>query len=109
MGIILLWLILSIFVSSLSKSRRISFITSLLICLIFSPLIGILVILLSKKKSEMLNDLKVQFDSGSINEEEYNKEVRKIKPNKEDRNNMMLGYGIVIGVGLIIYLIMKFI
>ena len=52
--------------------------------------------------------LKISYDSGSLTKEQYEKEVRKIAPNMEDKENMLIGYAVVGVVILIIYLIIKY-
>ena len=96
-------------VASFGRNRKIGFYRSLLACLLLSPLIGLIIVLISEKHSEVLMKLKIAHESGAISDKEYEKEVRKIKPNKEDKQNMLIGYAIVAGVILIIYLIIKFI
>ncbi|HYW94423.1 MAG TPA: hypothetical protein VE870_02420 [Bacteroidales bacterium] len=51
---------------------------------------------------------KIAYDSGSMTKEEYDKKVREIVPNKEDKQNMLIGYAVVAAIGLIIYLIIRF-
>jgi hypothetical protein len=105
--IIILWIVLSMLFASFGRSRKIGFGRSFLICIILSPLVGLIVVLLSEKHSDSLLKLKFAYDSGCLTKEEYNKEVRKIVPNSEDKQNMLIGYSIVFAVGLIIYLIAK--
>lgn len=107
-GIVILWIILSILFASLGRNRKIGFGRAFLICILLSPLIGLIVVLISEKHAESLMKLKIAHDSGSLSKEEYNKEVRKIVPNKEDKQNMLIGYTIVAVIGLIIYLIIRF-
>ena len=106
-GIVILWIVLSILFASLGHNRKIGFGRAFLICILLSPLIGLIIVLISEKHSESLMKLKIAHDSGSLTKEEYNKQVRKIIPNKEDKKNMLLGYTVVIVVGLIIYLIIR--
>lgn len=107
-GLVILWIILSILFASLGRNRKIGFGRAFLICILLSPLIGLIVVLISEKHSESLMKLKISHDSGSLSNEEYDKKVRKIVPNKEDKNNMMIGYAVVAAIGLIIYLIFRF-
>jgi hypothetical protein len=107
-GIVILWIILSVLFASLSRNRKIGFGSAFLICILLSPLIGLIVVLISEKHSESLMKLKIAYDSGSMPKEEYDKKVRKIIPNKEDKKNMLLGYAVVGAIGLIIYLINRF-
>jgi hypothetical protein len=106
-GIVIIWIVLSIIFATLGRNRKIGFTYSLLGCLMFSPLIGLIGILASEKHSEALMKLKIAHDSGSLTDEEYEKKVRKIVPNSEDKQNMWIGYAVVAGVILIIYLIVK--
>jgi len=71
-------------------------------------LIGLIVVLISEKHSESLMKYKIAYDSGSMTKEEYDKKVREIVPNKEDKQNMLIGYAVVAAIGLIIYLIIRF-
>jgi len=105
----ILWIILSILFASLGRNRKIGFGRAFLICILLSPLIGLIVVLISEKHSESLMKLKIAHDSGSLTKEEYNREVRKIVPNKEDKQNMLIGYAVVAFVVLVIYLIIKYI
>lgn len=107
-GLATSWILLSLFIASLGRNRKIGFGRALLICLILSPLIGLIFVLISEKHSESLLKLKIGHDSGSLTEEEYNKEVRKIVPNKEDKKNMWIGWGALAVAGLIVYLIVRF-
>jgi len=107
-GLVLLWFVLSILVASIGSNRKIGFVRAFLICVLLSPLIGLIFILISEKHSESLMKLKISHDSDSLTDEEYNKAVRKIKPNNEDRINMLIGYSVVGAIILIIYLIYRF-
>lgn len=107
-GIIASWIILSIIFSISGRNRRIGFFRALIICLIFSPIIGLIVILLSEKKSEILMKLKIAYEAGSISEKEYNRQVRKIVPNKEDKKNALIGYIVIFIILIIIFLGIKF-
>lgn len=107
-GIVILWIILSILFASFGRNRKIGFGRAFLICILLSPLIGLIVVLISEKHSESLIILKIAHDSGSLSKEEYDKKVRKIVPNKEDKQNMLIGYAIVGVIGLVIYLIIRF-
>jgi len=102
---IVLWLLISFALAFAGRSRKIGFTRALLLSLLLSPLIGLIFILLSEKKSETLMKLKIAYDSGSITKEQYNRQVRKVNPNKEDTENMLIGYGTVAAVGLLIYLL----
>ena len=104
-GAIIIWIILSLVFASLGKTRKIGFGRALLICLLFSPLIGLIVVLISEKHSESLLKLKIAHDSGSLSDEEYNKKVRNITPNNEDKQNMLIGYAVVAVIAVIVYLI----
>ena len=107
-GIVILWIVLSILFASLGYSRKIGFGRAFLICILLSPLIGLIVVLISEKHSESLIKLKIAHDAGSLTKEEYEKKVRKIVPNKEDKHNMLIGYAVVAVIGVIIYLIIRF-
>ncbi len=107
-GIVILWIVLSILFASLGRNRRIGFGRAFLICILLSPLIGLIVVLVSEKHSESLMKLKIAHDSGSLTKEEYDKKVRKLVPNKEDKQNMLIGYAVVAAVGLILYLIFRY-
>jgi len=107
-GLVILWIILSILFASMGRSRKIGFGRAFLVCILLSPLIGLIVVLVSEKHSESLMKLKIAHDSGSLTKEEYDKAVRKIVPNKEDKQNMLIGYAVVAAIGLIIYLIIRF-
>jgi hypothetical protein len=102
--LIVLWLLVSFALAFAGKSRRIGFTQALVVSLLLSPLIGLIIILLSEKNSETLMKLKIAYDSGSLTKEQYNRRVRKVKPNKEDTENMLIGYGTVAAIGLLIYL-----
>ncbi len=107
--IVTIWIILSFLVASFGKNRKIGFAQALLACLLLSPLIGLIIVLISEKHSETLMKLKIAHDSGALSDKDYEKEVRRIKPNKEDKQNMLIGYAIVAGIMLAIYLIIKFV
>jgi len=107
-GIAILWIVLSLLFASLGRSRKIGFGRAFLICILLSPLIGLLVVLISEKHSESLMKLKIAHDSGSLSKEEYERKVRKIVPNKEDKQNMLIGYVVVAVIGLIIYFIFRY-
>lgn len=106
-SIIIIWIILSILIAALGRKRKIGFGRALLICILLSPLIGLIFVLVSEKHSESLMKLKIAHDAGSISDEEYNKAVRKIKPNKEDRNDMIIGFFVLAIIALIIYLLVR--
>ena len=48
---------------------------------------------------------KIAHDSGNLSDEEYDRKVREIIPNKEDKHNEFIGWIVVIVIGLVIYLI----
>lgn len=50
MEVILVWIVASFLIASYGDKRKIGFFTALLICLLLSPLIGFLCVLLSDKK-----------------------------------------------------------
>ena len=104
---IVLWIVLSILIASFGRNRKIGFGRALLFSLLLSPLIGLIAVLLSEKHSESLMKLKIAHDSGNMDDKEYNKAVRKITPNKEDRKNMLIGYAVVAIVAVIIWLIAR--
>ena len=100
-GLVILWIVLSILFASLGRNRKIGFVRAFLICILLSPLIGLIVVLISEKHSESLMKYKIAHDSGSLSKDEYDRKVRKIVPNKEDKNNMLIGYAVVGVIGLI--------
>lgn len=103
-GIIILWLILSVLFASLGRNRKIGFVKTLIICLLLSPIIGLIFVLLSEKEVETLMKLKIEHDSGTITKEEYATKVREISPNTEDKADAKIGYLIIAAIILIIYL-----
>jgi hypothetical protein len=107
-GIVILWIVLSILFASLGRNRKIGFGRAFLTCILLTPLIGLIVVLVSEKHSESLMKLKIALDSGNLTKEEYDKKIRKIVPNNEDRQNMFIGYAVVSAIGLIIYLIFRY-
>ena len=102
---LVIWVILSILFAASGRNRRIGFGRALLACLLLSPLIGLIIILLSEKHSEILMKYKIAHDSGNLSDEEYDRKVREIIPNKEDKHNEFIGWIVVIVIGLVIYLI----
>ena len=102
------WLILTFLISSSGRDRKIGFSRTFIICLLLSPIIGLIFLLLSEKNTESLMKLKISHDSGSITKEEYEKGVRKITPNNEDKSNARLGYLVIGAVILVVYLYMKY-
>ncbi len=104
-GPVIIWIILSLLFASLGRNRKIGFGKALLICLLLSPLIGFIVVLISEKNSETLMKLKIAHDSGNLSDEQYDKKVRNVMPNKKDKQDMLIGYTVVIVVVLVIYLI----
>lgn len=52
MVILFLWLLLSVGIAFLGEKRKIGYLGSLLICILLSPLIGLIITLLSKEKTE---------------------------------------------------------
>lgn len=107
-GVVILWIFLSILIASFGRSRKIGFGRALLICIFLSPLIGLVFVLISEKHSESLMKLKISHDSGSLTKEDYEREVRRIVPNKEDKQNMLIGYVVVSAFGLILYLVFRY-
>lgn len=55
MGLIILWIIFSLIVAHYGEERKIGRGGTLLVCLIFSPLIGLIVLLSSEKKLKKEN------------------------------------------------------
>lgn len=106
--IVFLWIFLALLVGASGTSRKIGFSHAFLLSVFLSPILGLIFVALSEKKSESLMKHKIAYDAGAITKEEYNKKVRKVNPSKEDHENMLLGCVVVIAIGLIIYLIASF-
>ena len=105
MGIVLMWLFFSFAFAFLGNQRKIGFSRALILCLLLSPIIGLIFILTSEKFSETTLKLKIQLDSNLISQEKYDMEMRKMYPNKEDKRNMWLGYGFVALILAIIWVL----
>jgi tetrahydromethanopterin S-methyltransferase subunit G len=105
--LVFLWIIFAFLIANMARSRRIGFISGLLVSLILSPLIGFIIVAFSEKNTETLQKLKIGYDAGHIPKEEYDKKLREIIPNKQDKRDMLIGYGIVTAIGLIIYLVLS--
>ena len=58
---------------------------ALLLSLIFSPLIGAIIVALSPSETDELNKIKISYEAGIIDKDEYQKQVRTIIPTKEDK------------------------
>ena len=109
---VVVWIVLSIIIASAGRNRKIGYGNALLICLILSPLIGAVVVLLSEKHSDTLTKLKFSHESGGLTDEEYKKEVGKIIPakkdskqRKEDIQDMRNGFIAVAAIVLLVILI----
>ena len=75
------WIILSVIVAFLGKDRSCGFLGALLLSLLFRPIIGILIVIASKRKktqAELLNEAKTYKDTGIINENQYKEMVTDI-------------------------------
>lgn len=95
MYVFLFWIVLSFVFASIGGKRKIGYVPTLLICLIFSPLIGIICVALSKDKqtdrlekqmlgvnvtepvptTEDFKTLEMARVSGIITEEEYKRRL----------------------------------
>ncbi|MDP2890511.1 MAG: hypothetical protein Q8P34_16285 [Bacteroidota bacterium] len=106
-AVVIGWILLSLIIASYGRKRKIGFGVALLACLLLSPVIGGIIIALSDNESDNLNKLKISFDAGVIDKEEYQKRVRSIAPSErdieEDKENMRNGCLITIGLAIIGY------
>lgn len=105
---VILWFGMSILAASFALNRRIGFFRAFIICLVLTPLIGLIVALISEKNSETLMKLKIAHDAGRLTDAEYERKVRKIVPQKGDKRNLMTGFSVVAIIALIVYWIFKF-
>lgn len=75
------WIVFSILVGILGKDRNCGFFLAFILSLILSPIIGVIITLLSKRKKskfEYLAEIKMLLDAGAINQLEYSKMVEDI-------------------------------
>ncbi|MGB0976407.1 MAG: SHOCT domain-containing protein [Prolixibacteraceae bacterium] len=75
----LLWIIFSFVIASIGSNRKIGFGGALILSLIFSPLIGLIIVLCSSKKDDLLLKAKMMLNEGIITQSEYEEKVRKLK------------------------------
>jgi hypothetical protein len=101
---LILWVLFSLIVGSLGRNKKVGFGPALIISLLLSPLIGLIVVILSGKKPN-LTDIKIAHDAGIISDEEFKEKVRKEVPNKEDKEDTKRGY-IIFGVIIIAVIIL---
>lgn len=89
MGVFLAWICLSLLVGVVGRNRNCGFATSFFASLILSPIIGLVITLLFKKKltqTEMLQKAKILLDSGVITPLEHGKMVEDIMVNNRLRD-----------------------
>jgi hypothetical protein len=103
----LFWLILSFLFASAGSSRQIGYFRALLACLLLSPLIGLIIILLSEKNINRLNQIKIMYEAKAISAEDYERMVREILPNEEDKKDLRTGWIFFIVIILILYFVFK--
>ena len=103
----------SFVIASFGSKRKIGYSGSLLLSLIFSPLIGAIVVALSPNETDELNKIKISYDAGVIDKDEFQKQVRTIIPTKEDKDedseNMRNGCLITLVIVIALYLMYLFI
>jgi len=106
---IFIWILLSFFVGSLGRHKNIGFSSAFIICLLLSPLIGLIVVLFSGNKIN-LNDEKIAYDAGIITDAEFKEKIRKVIPTHEDKEDMKRGYliaGAIVIIVVVIWQIVK--
>lgn len=90
------------------RNRKIGFRKAFLVSLLLSPLIGLIAVIVSETREELLIRLKISYDSGNLTREEYDSKVGKLSPTKEDKVNEVTGYAVVFGIIVIIYVLYRF-
>jgi hypothetical protein len=108
MKLVIVWIALSIIFASFGSKRGIEFKRAFLVCLILSPLIGLILILISVsgKRSDTLMKQKIIHYTRGLTDEEHNKAVRKIVPSKEENKKEIIGYvvfAIIVIAAMFIY------
>lgn len=107
MFVIILWIVFAFIVASYGKKRKIGFFMALIVSVIFSPLVGVIVVLLSEKNTETIQTLKISREANLISEEEYQRSLRKLIPSAQEESDTKMGFAAIIGVVLLIVIAFK--
>ncbi|MGB0976408.1 MAG: SHOCT domain-containing protein [Prolixibacteraceae bacterium] len=100
--IILLWTLPSFVIASVGKDRTIGYSATLILCLLFTPIIGLIIALCSSKKDDLLLKAKMMLNEGIITQSEYDRRKDEIYPSTSDKRNNILKNVVIMAITIII-------
>ncbi|WP_157198389.1 hypothetical protein [Mariniradius saccharolyticus] len=80
---------------------------ALIVSMIFSPLIGAIVVSLSEKNTETAMKLKISRDANLITEDEYQNSLRKLIPNQKDQADTNRGYLAIAAIIVLLFILIR--